>query len=42
MLDNETLVGTALHVGDELAVSYEKIVEHRKAWEFQTSHRRPR
>jgi hypothetical protein len=34
-LDNEPLLGTALHVGDELAVSYKKIVEHRKASDFQ-------
>jgi len=34
-LDNEPLLGTDLHLGDELAVSYEKIVEHRKASEFQ-------
>jgi len=35
-LDNEPLLGTGLHLGDELAVSYEKIVKHRKASEFQT------
>ena len=34
-LDNEPLLGTGLHVGDELAVSYEKIVEHRKASDFE-------
>jgi hypothetical protein len=34
-LDNEPLLGMALHAGDELAVSYEKIVEHRKASDFQ-------
>jgi hypothetical protein len=34
-LDNEPLLGTALHVGDELAVSYERVVEHRKASEFE-------
>ena len=34
-LDNEPLLGSALHVGDELAVSCEKIVEHRKASEFE-------
>ena len=33
-LDNEPLLGTGLHVGDELAVSYGKVVEHRKASEF--------
>jgi hypothetical protein len=34
-LDNEPLLGTALLVDDELALSYKKIVEHRKPWEFQ-------
>lgn len=34
-LDNEPLLGTALHENDELAVGYEKIVEHRKASEFE-------
>ena len=34
-LDNEPVVGTGLHVGDELAVSYEKVVEHRKAKDFE-------
>ena len=34
-LDNEPLLGTALHVGAELAVSYDKVVEHRKASDFQ-------
>ena len=34
-LDNEPLLGTDIHLGDELAVSYETIVEHRKASEFQ-------
>jgi hypothetical protein len=33
-LDNEPVVGTGLHVGDELAVSYKKVVEHRKASDF--------
>jgi hypothetical protein len=33
--DNEPLLGTALHVSDEIAVSYGKAVEHRKALEFQ-------
>ena len=33
-LDNEPVVGTGLRLGDELAVSYEKVVEHRKAKEF--------
>jgi len=34
-LDNEPLLGTGLRVGDELAVSYDKVVEHRKASEFE-------
>jgi len=34
-LDNEPLLGTGLHVGDGIAVSYEKVVEHRKASEFE-------
>jgi len=34
-LDNEPLLGTALHVGSELAVSYDKVVEHRKASDFE-------
>jgi len=34
-LDNEQVVGTGLHLGDELAVRYDKVVEHRKASEFQ-------
>ena len=34
-LDNEPLLGTDLHLGDQLAVSYQKIVEHRKASGFQ-------
>jgi hypothetical protein len=34
-LDDELLVGTLLHVGEKLAVSYEKVAEHRKASEFQ-------
>ena len=33
-LDNEPVVGTGLRLGDELAVSYEKVMEHRKASEF--------
>ncbi len=33
-LDNEPVLGTGLHVGDELVVSYEKVVEHRKAKDF--------
>jgi len=34
-LDNEPVVGTGLHLGDELAVSYDKVVEHRRASEFE-------
>jgi len=34
-LDNEPLLGTGLHVGDELAVSYDRVVEHRKAKDFE-------
>jgi len=34
-LDNEPLLGRGLHVGDELAVRYDKVVEHRKAEDFQ-------
>jgi hypothetical protein len=34
-LDNEPVVGTGLHDGDELAVSYGKVVEHRKAKDFE-------
>ena len=34
-LDNEPVVGTGLRLGDELAVSYEKVVEHRKAKDFE-------
>jgi len=34
-LDNEPLLGTVLHVGDVLAVSYDKVVEHRKSVEFE-------
>jgi hypothetical protein len=34
-LDNEPVLDNALMAGDELAVSYERVVEHRKAWEFQ-------
>jgi hypothetical protein len=34
-LDNEALLGTSLHLGDELAVSHGKVVEHRKASDFQ-------
>ena len=34
-LDNEPLLGTGLHVGSELAVSYDKVMEHRKASDFE-------
>ncbi len=34
-LDNEPVVGTGLRLGDELAVSYEKVLEHRKAQDFE-------
>jgi len=34
-LDNEPVLGTSLRVGDELAVGYDKVVEHRKASEFE-------
>ena len=33
--DDERLLGTGLHVGVELAASYEKVVEHREAAEFE-------
>ena len=36
-LDNGSLLGTVLHVGDEIAVSYDKVVEHRKAWGTESS-----
>jgi uncharacterized protein YegJ (DUF2314 family) len=32
--DNEPVAVTDLHLGDELAVSYDVVVEHRKASEF--------
>ena len=34
-LDNEPLVGTGLHLGDGLAVGYDKVVEHRNASDFE-------
>jgi len=34
-LDNEPVVGTGLRLGDALAVSYGKVVEHRKAKDFE-------
>jgi len=34
-LDNEPLLGTGLHVGDEIAVGCGKVVEHRKAKDFE-------
>jgi uncharacterized protein YegJ (DUF2314 family) len=30
-LDNQPVVGTGLRLGDELAVSYDKVVEHRES-----------
>jgi hypothetical protein len=30
-LDSKPLLSTALHVGDELAMGYDKVVEHREA-----------
>jgi uncharacterized protein YegJ (DUF2314 family) len=35
-LDSEPVVGTGLRLGDELAVSYDKVVEHMKAKDFET------
>ncbi len=34
-LDNEPVVGTGLQLGDELAVGHDKVVEHRKAKDFE-------
>ena len=34
-LDNEPVVGTSFRLGDELAVSYERVVEHWKGTEFK-------
>jgi uncharacterized protein YegJ (DUF2314 family) len=34
-LDNEPVVGTGLRLGDELAVSDGKVVEHMKAKDFE-------
>jgi hypothetical protein len=34
-LDNGPLVGTDLRLGDELAMSYQKAVEHREAKDFE-------
>lgn len=34
-LDNEPLLGTGLQAGDEIAVSYGKVVERRKSSEFE-------
>lgn len=34
-LDSLPLMGTDLRLGDELAVSYDKVVEHRKASDFE-------
>jgi uncharacterized protein YegJ (DUF2314 family) len=33
-LDNQPLRRTRLHLGDEVSVSYDKVVEHRKVPEF--------
>ncbi len=34
-LDNEPPLGTGLHVGEEIAVDYDQVVEHREAKEFE-------
>jgi hypothetical protein len=34
-LDNEPVVGTAFRMGDEIEMDYGKVVEHRKAGEFE-------
>ena len=34
-LDNEPLLDNALRVGDELAASFERVVEQRTAWKFE-------
>jgi hypothetical protein len=34
-LDNEPVLGTSLPLGDEIAVGYRKVVEHRKASDFE-------
>ena len=34
-LDNEPLVTTGVEVGQELAISCDKVREHRKPWEFR-------
>jgi hypothetical protein len=38
-LDNEPIVNKGLHRGMELAVSYEKIREHKKSVDFEYSFR---
>jgi hypothetical protein len=35
-VDNEPVPGTGLRVGDELAVSYDNVIEHSMVSEFQT------
>ena len=35
-LDTESVLSTALRVGEEIAVSYDKVVEHGKASDFET------
>jgi len=35
-LDGEPLLGTGLHIGNELGGCYEKVVEQRKASEFES------
>jgi hypothetical protein len=35
MLDSEPLVTTGTKLGQELVISYEKVREHRKPWEFK-------
>jgi hypothetical protein len=34
-LDNEPVVATGLRLEEELAVNYDKVVEHRKASDFE-------
>lgn len=37
-LDNEPVVNTEdLQLGEELAINYSKVREHRKRWEFHTN-----
>jgi len=37
VLDSEPLVTTGAKLGQQLAISYEKVREHRKPWEFKRS-----